>query len=294
MTIGRRMNHKSLKFCAVALLMTACLASVSSCKKKEIAKIEFDKQEFADIASSGDKLELTVTTNYPWTATSSALWCTLSETAGEPGSTTLKLTIKNNLSPDARTAEITFTSDEATAVVKVNQRQYPMMAADNAVYKVDYTGGKVSINLSSNVEYDVSIISGSEWLREITTKGISQFVHTFEADANTLHDARTAELKFTSVEESLTVSVRQLGVPSFLNLVFIGNRLAVPMLLENPYSALDATVAWGDGITDRYDSTLVHFYMNPGEYPVKIMAQDAEGFKMNDIKGIQSIDLSNF
>lgn len=294
MTIGRRMNHKSLKFCAVALLMTACLASVSSCKKKEIAKIDLDKQEVNDIASAGDKFELTVTTNYPWTAVSSDSWCAISESAGEPGTTTLKVTVKNNLSPDARTAEITFTSDEATAVVKVNQRQYPMLAADNAVYKVDYKGGNINIALSSNVEYDVTIVSGSEWLREINTKGIAHYMHTFEADANALHESRTAELKFTSVEESLTVSVRQFGMPSVLSMVYIGTQLAVPVLLENAYSAPDATVMWGDGTSSTYDSTLVHDYLNVGEYPVKVTAQDADGFKMSDINGIQSIDLSDF
>ena len=130
------------------------------------------------IALSNNKLELDenessksieVESNIPWSATivSNPDWLTTTPTKGDKGTTTLKVTVKNNYLRESRSAIIKIENSEynISKVLTINQKKsdaeaYIKLSEDSATirYKTPYT-----LNIESSItwsaEYDADIVS---------------------------------------------------------------------------------------------------------------------------------------
>ena len=124
-------------------------------------ELEFDKNE------SSKSIE--VESSIPWSATivSNPDWLTITPTKGDNGTTTLKVTVKNNYLRESRSAIIKIENSEynISKVLTINQKKsdaeaYIKLSEDSATirYKTPYT-----LNIESSItwsaEYDADIVS---------------------------------------------------------------------------------------------------------------------------------------
>ena len=124
-------------------------------------ELEFDKNE------SSKSIE--VESSIPWSATivSNPDWLTITSTKGDNGTTTLKVTVKNNYLRESRSAIIKIENSEynISKVLTINQKKsdaeaYIKLSEDSATirYKTPYT-----LNIESSItwsaEYDADIVS---------------------------------------------------------------------------------------------------------------------------------------
>ena len=73
-------------------------------------------------------------------------------------------------------------------------------------------GGIHTLELRSNLDYDIQLPDQPDWLREITTRTLSTYTHRFEADPNESYDSRSTRIVFTNTESGIsqTVTVTQM------------------------------------------------------------------------------------
>lgn len=102
--------------CAVAALVLPLLAS---CEKEE-PLISFDITSI-DMKDAGGSQNVSLTTNYNWTATASDPWIQVSPTSGKKGTTTLAIRVEASDRSTARKGTVTVTCREMVRGVAVSQ-----------------------------------------------------------------------------------------------------------------------------------------------------------------------------
>ena len=103
-------------------LLIILIAFFAGCKDSDSENLQFELSEstFNDVSDEGANLEVQVTSNGAWAASSSATWCTL---VPGRGTSTQKCTIEvqGNLETTARTATITIKSGKAEKSIEIHQ-----------------------------------------------------------------------------------------------------------------------------------------------------------------------------
>lgn len=116
---------------------------------------------------------------------------------------------------DNREAKIIFTDKEnnLSDTVKVIQMQKDAIVIGNVEYNFEYTESYFSVNTKSNVEIEISV--GSEWIRQIETKGLDEADYLFSVAENESDSLRSSVVIFKSIDGKLSESVRitQQGKP---------------------------------------------------------------------------------
>lgn len=143
-----------------------------------------------------------------------ASWCHLSETAGDAGKHSIKVSVDENSTYDERNASISITSGTVTKTVVVTQKSEDALLLSCAKVEVDGKGGQFTVDVQANVKYTVSIAPQyTGWLKQIQTgktRGLTQSSVVFEASRNATGNLREGEIVFTSPEgKSETVHVFQ-------------------------------------------------------------------------------------
>lgn len=104
---------------------------------------------------------------------------------------TLYYTIAPNETYDSREAEIIF-YDKNSAVkdtLKIMQVQKDAIIIGKKEYKISANGETVGIELSSNINYDISLPTDCSWIKVIDkpiTKGLEQHIIYLKTDKMTL------------------------------------------------------------------------------------------------------------
>ncbi len=161
-----------------------------------------------DIGQEGGEISIRVGHNVNFTTSIDCGWidCVTTRAFTED---ILKFTVAANQSPDSREAAIVFTGKDGalSQTVKVCQAQKDQLIVGDTSKSVSDEGGRVDIEVRSNVNYSFRIVSGSEWLHAVTTKGLTSRTVSFIADPNDSYDYREARVDFTSGDGSLSQSV---------------------------------------------------------------------------------------
>lgn len=127
--------------------------------------------------------------------------------------TLLHFQVKPNDSPRKRVGNIEIRSRDLTETVTVYQDgEEPQIILSEESPVVGSDGGTLTVELRSNLDYDIQLPDQPDWLREITTRTISTYTHRFEVDPNEGYDNRTTRIVFTDAESgtSQTVTVTQM------------------------------------------------------------------------------------
>ena len=126
-------------------------------------------------------------------------WITLpaSTRAGAESQTTvLTFRVKENTTYEARDAIITISNKEAGAEIKVSIHQAftTTFKADKTSFDVPTEGGTITVNMESNVGYDVSIPSDCDWITlPVSTRGKSQTSNLKPQTSNLKSQTRAAK-----------------------------------------------------------------------------------------------------
>lgn len=162
---------------------------------------------------------------------------------------------------DSRQGTITFknTKTGETDQVTITQGALLGMIVEQKVFEVAETGGSITVTVKANTEYDYVISeSCKEWITESTTRGLTEYTHTFKIAPNDQYDERIGVITFRDTKTGATeeVQVKQAskgGIsPEFeaerAALMAIFNALDGPNWESHEYWGTEAPVTWWPNI----------------------------------------------
>ena len=277
------------KIMVIAALWAVLLMSFS-CKKAPSLKVS---PATCEVSSDGGTVQLNIDANYPWTAETDADWIRIVTKSGAAEETVLSFVVSGNELPDGREAIVTVTCESVMQTVKVVQRLKPMVIpVEGREISFGCEAQVAEIEVNTNVDFQVEVISSESWLKVLSTKGLKTTKVTFSLDENDTFSLREATLRFTSAGTAISeVYVKQAGRPQSFTVVHSLDSFKVPSLFG---FGMTATVFWGDGTSEDYDNDLVHSYANDGLYEVRIEATQASSVSLPDMVGIKKVDLTSF
>ena len=193
---------KSLAAVAVGLLALSCT------KPMETVLSLSDLAANFEAAGSLEKT-ISVTSNYDWTVSCPEAWVTVSPAAGS-GNGSFKITAAENTTFDTRSATVTVKANDKTATVKVSQLALtPSILVSPAAAEVDAAGGTVSVDITSNSPWTVTVPADGSWAAPDVTSGEGNKKVTFTVAPNTEFSARTVDVTFTAQDKKATVKITQ-------------------------------------------------------------------------------------
>lgn len=212
----------------------AYVFTLLSCEKETELVIDQSVLSFTD---AGGSQPLVLTANKPWTASPSQSWCKVSPSAGEEAaSSRISITCDPNTTYEPRNCTIIFTCAELVKEISIQQNQVNGLFVNTPSFEVSSSGGKVNLDVLTNVPFDVLIPdSAKTWIEVIPeTKGLVEKKVTLDVKANPLYVDRSAELFVVENETHVKcpVNIHQ----SQLDAVFIDN-------MTEEGTAHDTTVA---------------------------------------------------
>ena len=165
--------------------------------------------------AAGGTVSADVTSNAPWTVSvpSGIDWITPDATAGE-GSKKVTFTVAANAGFEARSADVTFTAQGKTAVVKISQAAAaPALEVAPATLSTSDLGGTLEFNVTSNAPWTVTVAEDWITVDPASGEGNAKVVLTVaESDVRAARNA-VVTVKETVGNTEKTVSVSQAAVP---------------------------------------------------------------------------------
>ena len=151
-----------------------------------------------EIDNKGGNISIEVAHNIDYKVAIGADWITQVETKGLE-TDYLTFEIAENKEYDNRDAIITFSSADGSTTqdVKVCQSQADAVIISKKEYILNSTGGDVTIEVRSNVDFIVEN-PNCDWIDEVKTKGLTTHTLNYKVDENTGYDSRTASIIITN------------------------------------------------------------------------------------------------
>jgi len=193
---------KTLAGFAAGLLVLACTPTVIP---------ELSLSDLAANFEATGALEKTVsvTSNVDWTVSCPDAWVTVSPASGT-GNGTFKISVQENKAFETRTSTVTVKAGDKSSTVKVSQLGLtPSILVSPATLEIDAAGGTVSVDVTSNSPWTVSVPSDGNWATPDATSGEGNKKVTFTIAPNTAFEARSVEITFTAQDKKATVKITQ-------------------------------------------------------------------------------------
>ena len=212
---------------------------------------ELDELEFK---YTGGTQSIELTSESPWTATTTSDWITLSQYSGETGGN-ITVTIAANEFGGARTGTVEFTDGENTSTLTVNQEtgEYVIKLSnlylngnkakliylngkrlyvgftklvfdvDTESIEFDYEGSTTTINITANDKWTMTL---PEWITASLISGSSNASVTLTTTQNPTEDEQTGNIVITCDGKTITIPVKQngaIGLGTTLTFEIIGD-----------------------------------------------------------------------
>ena len=196
----------------IALFIAIAIAAIA-CKPEEqiVPEVTVHTDEATlVIPTEGGDVQIAFDANVEWTAAlkeaTAADWCTITPSAGEAGSTSLKVIALENTTNDNRVVTVVITAQTAKKEVKVTQLQKDaLVLSGEKTFEVAADGGQVKFAVNHNIAVEAK--ADADWLVQAATRAMQTSEFTFDVAANT-GAARTAKITVTAgdLKEELTVN----------------------------------------------------------------------------------------
>ena len=120
---------------------------------------------------------------------------------------TVRFEAEANPTTDLRTGEILFKGEGLTATLTVTQSQTNVITLSTSTVEIDGKGGTFSIDVLANVEYEVAIEEGCDWISRADSRAMTESILNFTVSENNTDAARSATISISGegVEENITV-----------------------------------------------------------------------------------------
>ncbi|MBR5018809.1 MAG: BACON domain-containing protein [Bacteroidales bacterium] len=171
------------------------------------------------------------------------------------------------------------------------EREDPSITFDNTSLEMLAAGGSQSVSLTTN--YDWTATASDPWIQVSPSSG-SKGTTTLNirVDASDKSTARKGAVNVTCRELVRGITINQL--PSLSQTLVIKHTNPTFRVPSFTGSSLSGMVKWGDGLEEKYSSTLTHTYTSAGSHTVEINASGAYSFKLESIAGVTEIDFLQF
>lgn len=253
-------------------------------------KISVEGQKTYSFGSEGGELDIDVYANIDFSVISEAEWIIRKETKAYVANA-VSFDILPNTEYEDREAYIIFENASITDSILVCQKQLDtLISSSENMLLLPKSSGYFTIKISTNVNYDISISSGS-WLEYIETKALRDDSLEFAYKSNESGESRTAVITLSGpgkIKETYTVT------QSAANMIQIGinDKSFISPLIKG--SKISGDINWGDGTIEQYKSGILHNYSAKNARNVTIAVQGNTGVKIENLVGVESIDISNF
>ena len=241
------------------------LKQVIKVRQKGKAVFSIKQKEYT-VAAAGENIQVEVTATGEYSVQlPEADWIT--EVKTRAATTNIHtFMVKANNEYDARSAEILFTDKESGTVekVKVTQMQQDAIIVAQKEYTVEAKGGTLSLSLSTNVELHVA--TSTDWIKQLTTRGLTEKQLNFQISENTTDAERTGEITLTNGELKQVIKVRQKGKTVFsikqkeYTVAAAGENIQVEVTATGEYSVQLPETDWITEVKTRA-TTNVHTFM---------------------------------
>ena len=173
-------------------------------------------KDYYTFESVGGQLQLEVGHNIDFNVSIDVDWITESASRAYTAST-LVFNVAENSTYDSRSGTIRFTSKDGSIkqTVTVYQAFKDALIVSDKNIAVDSRSGTLSFDIQTNVEFTVSA-PNVDWLRSISSRGLTEHTLHYEYDANTTYESRTAQIVVTDTKnnysETITITQSQKDV----------------------------------------------------------------------------------
>lgn len=225
-----------LKTLATGLLAFACTPTV-------IPELSLSDLAANFEATGSLEKNISVTSNVDWTVSCQDSWVTISPTTGS-GNGSFKISVTENNSFQERSSTVTVKAEDKVATVKVSQLSLtPSITINPTGAEIDAAGGTVSVDVTSNSPWTVSVPAEGAWAVPDVTSGEGSKTVTFTVAENTEFTARSVDVTFTAQDKSAVVKISQTApTPTLelsaevLNIEAAGGSLSVDVTSNAPWT----------------------------------------------------------
>ena len=198
-------NKLYLLLWGIGLFFTACEDEVSFEPQLSVSPSVLSVFE-----SVGGEQNLAIQTNMEWTASSSSDWIVINPVSGNSETKSILVSALPNETYDGREGTIIFRNSEYNVAdtVYFSQVQKDAIIMAQSVYEISYTGGELKFQVSSNVDYTITLPS---WIKNVESRGLAEHELVFNVAENEELEARTGEISFKYGAIEQKVEVKQGG-----------------------------------------------------------------------------------
>ncbi|MDD4638278.1 MAG: leucine-rich repeat protein, partial [Bacteroidales bacterium] len=153
-------------------------------------------------------VQLSSSVNYETTIAQGASWIT-DITTKSLNNYTHEFNVSQNNTLEERVGKIVF-KDKGSSLadtVTVTQSKAGVLLISEDKFYVPKAGGTCNFTLFTNVEYNVSILNGTGWITQLTTKSFNSKQYSFVITANTTSSDRLGQIVFSAQNGSGTDTI---------------------------------------------------------------------------------------
>lgn len=165
-------------------------------KQKDALTVTADKIQ---IEGAGGDFEVEVKANIDFEVELLSAWIKQSETRALK-TTGLHFQAEKNQSGEPREGLILVRSTSLSDTVRVYQDFIRSITLTEKYYSLPDVGGRVDIEINSNVDYGTRFLSGAEWVSEGAARALSTHTMRFDVTPNESYEPRQAKILFFDKE----------------------------------------------------------------------------------------------
>ena len=244
-----------------------------------------------DLPNTGGSLQVSLTTNLQVKVEVGCPWIQYAETKAV---TTSELYFNIEKNPDfvPRTGYIRIFDEVSGKAERLEIRQEAtlFLTASISQIRLDSNSGTFSFEVDSNCEY--SVVCDTDWLSDSAMNNSQEKRHVFSYEKNNSFQSREAVIQLRSQHEDtfFEISVVQNGRQPVLLFHQSGDKFQLPVLEGDVFSY---TVDWGDGSSENYRPSLIHYYNDSkSEHIVAIHVSALNAISFQNLMNLDEINLS--
>ena len=194
------------------------------------------------------------TVEYGWTLTGGDEWCRTDVTEGSGWNTYVTVTADSYMGFEDRNANLTIKAGDKSFVLTVTQKHGDAIVLSKDKFDVPVEGGEVTVQVKSNIQYDVYIpYQFRDWIEQSpASKAVTEKNFTFTISENEDYDKRDGYIVFKGNSLRDTVYIYQAQKnelvlsQSTYNLQSTGGEIVVELKTNIDYEVtiLDNAASW--------------------------------------------------
>jgi len=159
------------------------------------------------LPQSGGAFDITVLSNVNFEYEIKVDWISPAETRAL-AENKVRFEAEANSTTDPRTGEIVFKGEGLTATLTVTQSQTNVVTLSTSTVEMEGEEGTFSVDVSANIDYEVAIEDGCDWISRVDSRSVTTSTLTFAVSKNETEAARSATISISGedIEETITVN----------------------------------------------------------------------------------------